>query len=268
MSGTSHTSPIPSSSSSRSQPLVFSSSTVSQVPLPNQAEEPTDKDNELKAWLALNPSRPFPIARLPQTLILHIFSWLDLPDLASIGATGNGLLTNLSKDAVLHRARLRSVGAQCISPHLKRRPNILEVAKSGKMKGLNLESKIQRGCYLSSPNSIRLLENSHRVERLMIREKLNRLLSRRPTSRSSLLTLNLIDQELLFCSNLLAPVLRSLKRQQAKDLLARKLRYSDAELDQLSLSPAGHFRNLLIDDSDTQNITQSRSSSRSIRASS
>ncbi|PLW25159.1 hypothetical protein PCASD_25993 [Puccinia coronata f. sp. avenae] len=228
----------PAPGSSLPQPISSSSTASPALP----ATQSIDKDTDLKAWLALNPSRPFPIYRLPETLILHIFSSLDLPDLASVAATGNRHLASLSMDAVLHRARLRSVGPQCISPHLKRRPNILELAKSGKMKGLNLESKIQRGCYLSSPNSVRLLENSHRVERLMIREKLNRLLSRRPTSRSGLLPLNLIDKELLFCSNILAPVLRRLKRQQAKDLLARKLRYSPGEEeDPINLHQPSHF---------------------------
>ncbi|OAV90650.1 hypothetical protein PTTG_06015 [Puccinia triticina 1-1 BBBD Race 1] len=255
-------------SSSTNTPIPIPSSSASQK-LSSPSTQTTDKDNELKAWLALNPSRPFPIDRLPEMLILHIFSSLDLPDLASIAATGDGLLTSLSKDAVLHRTRLRSVGPQCISPHLKRRPNILELAKSGKMKGLNLESKIQRGCYLSSPNSVRLLENSHRVERLMIREKLNRLLSRRPSSRSSLLPLNLIDKELLFCSNILAPVLRRLKRQQAKDLLARKLRYSAAEVGHFTLSQTGHFGTLLIEDSPhTNRYPSSPSSPLSIHASS
>ncbi|KAH9466528.1 hypothetical protein MJO28_000886 [Puccinia striiformis f. sp. tritici] len=229
------------------------SSSISTPP----AHQPSSdiKDCELKAWLALNPSRPFPIARLPETLILQIFSSLDLPDLASIAATGNKLLINLSTDAVLHRARLRSVGPHCITPHLKRRPNILEIAKSGKFKGLNLESKIMRGCYLSSPNSVRLLENSNRVERLMIRQKLNRLLSRRPSSRSSLLPLNLIDKELLFCSNKLAPVLRRLKRQQAKDLLARKLRYSNDDIDHFNLIHTVHFGTLIINDSNNTTTT-------------
>ncbi|KAH9473291.1 hypothetical protein Pst134EA_000364 [Puccinia striiformis f. sp. tritici] len=195
------------------------------------------------------------LPRLPETLILQIFSSLDLPDLASIAATGNKLLINLSTDAVLHRARLRSVGPHCITPHLKRRPNILEIAKSGKFKGLNLESKIMRGCYLSSPNSVRLLENSNRVERLMIRQKLNRLLSRRPSSRSSLLPLNLIDKELLFCSNKPAPVLRRLKRQQAKDLLARKLRYSNDDIDHFNLIHTVHFGTLIINDSNNTTTT-------------
>lgn len=200
-----------------------------------------DKDSDFTAWLASNPTRPFPIYRLPETLILQIFSSLDLPDLASVAATGSRQLASLSMDAVLHRARLRSVGPRCIAPHLQCRPTLLELAKSGKIKGLNLESKIQRGCYLSSPNAVRLLENSHRVERLMIRQKLNRLLSRRPSSRSSLLPLNLIDKEILFCSNILAPILHRLKRQQAKDLLARKLRYSAVDDDPCNYHQAEHL---------------------------
>lgn len=190
-------------------------------------EERKQEDTELNAWLATNPCQPFPIYRLPTPLILQILSLLDLPDLASVAATGDGLLASLAADTVLHSKRLRSVGPKCISPYLKRRPNILELAKSGKMKGLNLESKIQRGCYLSSPHSVRLLENSTRIQRLMIRDKLNKFLARRPRSRSKLFSMNLIDEELRFCSSSLAPVLRLLKRQRAKDRLAQKLRYSD-----------------------------------------
>ncbi|OAV92992.1 hypothetical protein PTTG_02804 [Puccinia triticina 1-1 BBBD Race 1] len=136
------------------------------------------------------------------------------------------------------------------------------------MKGLNLELNIQRGCYISLLNLVRLLQNSRRVKRLMIREKLNRLLSQLPSSRSSLLPLNLINKELLFCSDILAPVLRCLKRQQAKDLLAREIRYLAAEVGHFTLSQTGHFGTLLIKDSPHTNIYPSSPSPLSIHASS
>ncbi|KAI8445101.1 hypothetical protein BY996DRAFT_8480822, partial [Phakopsora pachyrhizi] len=184
----------------------------------------SDSEEELMAWLAINPVRPFPILELPSTVILNIFSSLDLPDLASISGTGNQTLINLSTDSVLHRQRLRSVGPICLEPYLVNRPNRLDLAKSGKMRGLNLSSKINRGCYLFSPSSIKQFENSKRINRLMISDRLNRALARRPI-RCELHNLNLIDEEVITnVSNLLAPIVRTLKRQRAKDELARQMR--------------------------------------------
>jgi len=209
------------------QEPITAGQTLRQQPEQEQSTkmENSTTDSEFRAWLATNPRRPFPIGRLPEPVILQILSSLDLPDLASVGATGSGWLASLSRDAVLHRARLRAVGPRCLAPHLQRRPSLLDLARSGKLKGLNLESKIRRGSYLASPHAVSILETSTRLHRLLIRHKLNRLLAQRPAIRSRLLALNLIDKEILVCSNILAPVLHRLKRQQARDLLARKLRY-------------------------------------------
>lgn len=179
---------------------------------------------ELKAWLARNPTRPFPILRLPTTIILHIFARLDLPDLDSLRSAGNPMLSVLAADSVLHQQRLRAVGTTCLEPYFLKRPTRLELAKSWKLKGLNMEAKIIRGSYLHSPSSIKHFENSQRFTRSMICHKLTKALSARPVLWQ-LTTSNLIDEELQTVSAALAPTIRLLKRELAKDRLAQQMRY-------------------------------------------
>ncbi|KAI8449888.1 hypothetical protein BY996DRAFT_8556816 [Phakopsora pachyrhizi] len=154
------------------------------------------------AWLAINPVRPFPILELPSTVILNIFSSLDLPDLASISGTGNQTLINLSTDSVLHP--LPGKQAQQIGSGQGLLPLLSELYQT--------------------------FENSKRINRLMISDRLNRALARRPI-RCELHNLNLIDEEVITnVSNLLAPIVRTLKRQRAKDELARQMRSSNESL--------------------------------------
>ncbi|KAG0144609.1 hypothetical protein CROQUDRAFT_659809 [Cronartium quercuum f. sp. fusiforme G11] len=190
---------------------------------PNSSSQ-SDSERDLNAWLALNPPLPFPILRLPTPIILQIFTCLDLPDLDSLRSTGHELLAILATDSVLHKQRLRSVGSTCLKPHFLNRPNRLDLAKTSKIKGLNVEAKILRGSYLHSPTSIRTFENSQKIHRLIICTKLTKALSARPVL-CQLTSTNLIDEELKTVSPALAPTIRLLKRERAKDRLAQQMRY-------------------------------------------
>ncbi|EGG11623.1 uncharacterized protein MELLADRAFT_102459 [Melampsora larici-populina 98AG31] len=187
----------------------------------------TESESELNAWLALNPSKPFPILNLPITIILQIFTSLDIPDLDSLKSTGHQLLMSLANDSVLHQHRLRSVGTTCLEPYLLNRPNRLDLAKSKILKGLNLEFKINSGSYLHSPTSIKTYETSEKINRLIIKNKLTKALESRPIFYQ-LTSFNLIDEELKneHVSASLAPMIRSLKRERVKDQLAQQMRYN------------------------------------------
>lgn len=191
-----------------------------------KTESESEAESELNAWLALNPSKPFPILNLPITIILQIFTSLDIPDLDSLKSTGHSLLMTLANDSVLHQQRLRSVGTTCLEPYLLNRPNRLDLAKTLKLKGLNLESKIISGSYLHSPTSIKTYETSEKINRLIIKNRLTKALESRPIIYQ-LSSCGLIDEELKkeHVSASLAPVIRTLKRERVKDQLAQQMRY-------------------------------------------
>ncbi|KAH9823998.1 hypothetical protein DFH28DRAFT_878944 [Melampsora americana] len=197
---------------------------ILQLEPPNQ-EIKTESESELNAWLALNPSKPFRILNLPHTLILEIFSWLDIPDLDLIKSTGHHLLINLANDSVLHQDRLRSVGRRCLIPYLINRPNRLDLVKRKTMRGLNLTNKIKSGTYLHSPTSIKSYETSQKLQKLILLNKLNKSLKSR-LNFHQLSSLHLIDEEIQSrsVSNNLAPIIRLLKRERIKDQLAQKIR--------------------------------------------
>lgn len=199
-----------------------------------------EADPELRAYLALNPSEPFPLLRLPETLVLHVFSYLDLPDLGLVAATGHPDLVSYSEERVLHVRRLKSVGPS-VERHLRTRPGRLDLGVMQHLKGLNVQTRAANGQYLGSPTSQRRFDAAMRIGREMLARRLAKGLDSRP-SLESLIRRNILDPELLFSmsapprtalnrlriSPTLAPALRLLKRERTKDELARRMRSRNA----------------------------------------
>lgn len=95
---------------------------------------------------------------LPPELLLYIFSYLDLPDLAALSAAAL-LFRVLAADPLLHRTRLRVVAPSRVEHALfaanafgvPLRPTVLELAQRGVFQALNLDRVVRLGLYLYSP---------------------------------------------------------------------------------------------------------------------
>lgn len=98
------------------------------------------------------------VTDLPPELLLHIFSYLDLPELAALSAAAT-LFRVLAADPLLHRTRLRIVAPSRIDHALfasdalgiPLRPTVLELAQRGIFQALNLDRIVRLGLYLYSP---------------------------------------------------------------------------------------------------------------------
>ncbi|KAG6380916.1 hypothetical protein JVT61DRAFT_5308 [Boletus reticuloceps] len=97
---------------------------------------------------------------LPQEILLHILSFLDIPDLAALSHVSKQLAL-LTADPVLHRTRLKVVAPSRVqhslfgrSPEgILLRPTIPELIHRGVMRGLQIERRLRTGDYLYSPHA-------------------------------------------------------------------------------------------------------------------
>ncbi|KAI6120642.1 hypothetical protein EDD16DRAFT_1692105 [Pisolithus croceorrhizus] len=109
---------------------------------------------------------------LPQEILLHIFSFLDLPDLAAL-ARADRQLASLAADPVLHSTRLRVTAPSRVdhslfgrSPQgIFLRPTVQELVQRGVMRGLHIERRWRMGGYLYSPHWVKQYENGLRLNR-------------------------------------------------------------------------------------------------------
>ncbi|KAE9398487.1 hypothetical protein BT96DRAFT_882966 [Gymnopus androsaceus JB14] len=173
---------------------------------------------------------------MPTDIILHIFSYLDLPDLASL-AQASPFLAALASDPALNKNRLRIV-APCRIQHslfgqgpqgIAFRPTIAELVHRGVIRGLSIERRWREGIhFLHSHRSIVQYETAMKLARTHASHIISVQLRQRKFD--FLKTLHyarvLPDEESssLRISRSLLPVMRKLKWSIQKDNLSKKIR--------------------------------------------
>jgi hypothetical protein len=180
----------------------------------------------------------------PPEILLHILSYLDLPDLALIAQVAPSLIP-LTTDPVLHTQRLRIVSPSRVNHHLFGkspeghlfRPTVGDLVQRGVIRGLAIERRWRMGVYFYSLNSIIQYNNSMALSRRHASHILSVQLRRRTTAEScsptsSLQTLYLchvlpdVESSSLNVARSLLPVVRKLKWSIQRDKLARVFKNS------------------------------------------
>ncbi|KZV76959.1 hypothetical protein PENSPDRAFT_568804 [Peniophora sp. CONT] len=183
---------------------------------------------------------------LPPELLLYIFSYLDLPDLAALSAAAL-LFRVLAADPLLHRTRLRVVAPSRVSHALfasdafgiPLRPTVLELAQRGVFQALNLDRVVRLGLYLYSPVAARTYTNAVRLQRRHVADILASSLRARPHAperQRALLAIDPDSARLSLARSLLpaggiaralVPAIRALQWSLRRDDLARMVRGKD-----------------------------------------
>ncbi|KAJ4485791.1 hypothetical protein J3R30DRAFT_3655136 [Lentinula aciculospora] len=186
---------------------------------------------------------------MPADIILLIFSYLDLPDLASLAQVAP-FLAVLASDPALHKNRLRIIAPSRIQHSLFAqgpqgiafRPTIAELVHRGVMRGLSIERHWREGTYFHSHRSIIQYETSLKLARNQTSRIISIQLRRRKQNSDDFLkTLHqahvLPDEESssLHVSRSLLPVMRKLKWSIQKDNLSRKIKDGTAKIESLEV---------------------------------
>ncbi|KAF8225138.1 hypothetical protein L208DRAFT_1409040 [Tricholoma matsutake] len=175
---------------------------------------------------------------IPPEVMLHIFSYLDLPDLATV-VQASPVLANLASDPVLHRNRLRVITPSRLQHSLYGadqhglafRPTIGDLVHRGVICGLGVERRWRMGLYFYSPNSVIQYENSMRLARQHASDVISVQLKRRSASPRDVLNslhsagvLPDVESSSLRLSRSLLPVIHQLKWSFQRDALSRTVK--------------------------------------------
>jgi len=182
-----------------------------------------------------------PLARsllnITPEILLHIFSYLDLPDLACL-AQLSPHLARLASDPALHRVRLLVVTPSRVSHSLfalgpqgvALRPTVGDLVHRGVMRGPGIERKWRMGLYFYSTLSVKQFETGLRLQRRYTSTIISSNLSRRSSGSGALKSLHQsqilpdIEGSSLFISRSLLPVMRQLKWSIQRDRLSKMVR--------------------------------------------
>ncbi|KAF8640647.1 hypothetical protein AX17_000304 [Amanita inopinata Kibby_2008] len=174
----------------------------------------------------------------PPEVILHIFTYLDLPDLAAI-AEALPSLASLTTDPVLHADRLKIVAPARLKHYLfstnargvPLRPSLGDLVHRGVIRGLNVEQRWRMGQYIYSVISIKQYESGQKLARRHASFIVSRQLCRRSaaTLTQALKVLHLshvlpdVESSSTNISRNLLPVMHKLKWSLHRDRIARIL---------------------------------------------
>ncbi|KAF8727668.1 hypothetical protein AX14_007140 [Amanita brunnescens Koide BX004] len=175
---------------------------------------------------------------LSQEIVLHIFSYLDLPDLAAV-AEAVPSLAALTTDPILHSQRLSIVVPARLKHFLfstnahgvPLRPTIGDLAQRGVIRGLNVEQRWRMGQYIYTMNSIKQYENGRKVARrhagMVVSRQLGRRMAASPNQALKQLhfshVLPDVESSSLNMSRTLLPIVHKLKWSLQRANLARLL---------------------------------------------
>ncbi|KAG1783553.1 hypothetical protein EV702DRAFT_1054184 [Suillus placidus] len=185
----------------------------------------------------MNSVRIFNLLDLPQEIILHILSFLDLPDLATLSKL-HGYLALLAADPVLHLIRLRVVAPSRVghslfarSPHgTLLRPTMTDLVHRYVIRGHNIERRLRMGLYIYTEHSVDQYDSGLRLQRERIAHIIASHLRRRAPAHLGLKLLYHsrilpdVESSLLSVSRSLLPVVRKLKWSIQRDKLANEVR--------------------------------------------
>ncbi|KAF8585125.1 hypothetical protein K439DRAFT_1388677 [Ramaria rubella] len=174
---------------------------------------------------------------IPPEVLLYIFSFLDLPDLAYL-ATLSPLFSKLASDKALHRLRVLVVAPSRIRHFLfaeggTLRPTVRDLVQRGVMRGLGIERRWKHGLYFYSPQSVKQYWISQYLDRAQVCQSISSMLDSRPLDPSKLhRTARVVLPDVESCSSrisrVLLPVVHELKWSQQRDRLARIYRTSNS----------------------------------------
>jgi len=170
-------------------------------------------------------------------ILLHIFSYLDLPDLACL-ARLSPYLGRLASDPALHRIRILVVAPSRISHSLFAlgpqgvafRPTVGDLVRRGVMRGPGIERKWRMGLYLYSTNSVKQYEIGLRLQRRYTSIIVSTHLRRRSPGSNALKSLCQshvlpdVESSSLSISRSLLPIMHQLKWSIQRDKLAKVVR--------------------------------------------
>jgi len=172
----------------------------------------------------------------PNEVILHIFSYLDIPDIQLL-ATLYPELEQLSNDKALHRTRILVVAPSRVEHALfsnggSLRPTIIDLVRRGLMRGIGIERRWRNGGYVYSPSAVNQYETSQRLQKNYLRRKLAAYLHTRSASKTATTMKGLhsagvlpdIEYSTPSISRTLLPVMRQLKWCIQRDTLAQRVR--------------------------------------------
>ncbi|KAF8910174.1 hypothetical protein CPB84DRAFT_1834184 [Gymnopilus junonius] len=171
--------------------------------------------------------------------MLHILSYLDLPDLAIIAQVAPSLVP-LTNDPVLHTQRLRIVSPSRVDHYLfgkspeghLLRPTVGDLVQRGVIRGLAIERRWRMGAYFYSVSSIIQYNNSMTLHRRHASHVLSVQLRRRNTAESQAPTSSLkslyschvlpdVESSSMNVARSLLPVVHKLKWSIQRDKLAK-----------------------------------------------
>ncbi|KAJ7193288.1 hypothetical protein GGX14DRAFT_478241 [Mycena pura] len=173
----------------------------------------------------------------PPELVLHILSYLDLPDLAVLSKLSPAL-ARLASDRALHNNRLRVVSPARVKHDLfalsprgdTLRPSIGDLVHRGVMRGLAIERRWRAGAYFYSHASVRQYEMSLLLARQQAGHVVSQHLTRRSAAPNPLKHLYQVqvypdvESSSLSISRALLPIMRKLKWSLQRDTFARMVR--------------------------------------------
>ncbi|TFY69216.1 hypothetical protein EVJ58_g547 [Rhodofomes roseus] len=168
---------------------------------------------------------------VPPEVWLHIFSYLDLPELANL-ARVSPVLACYAEDPVLHHHRLHVVAPSRVSHSLfgqssdglPLRPTVSDLVHRGIMRGLGIERRWRAGMYFYSQHMVAQYEVSLRLQRTHAGNVVESALRRRSsTSLYRIYSARVLPDELpsAAISSTLIPAMRKLKWSIQRDRLAK-----------------------------------------------
>ncbi|TFK41813.1 hypothetical protein BDQ12DRAFT_677206 [Crucibulum laeve] len=196
------------------------------------------------------------ILDLPAEILLHILSYLDLPDLAALAQVAPSL-TILTSDPVLHQYRIRIVSPSRVNHYLfgtgpqghALRPTIGDLVHRGVIRGLGIERRWRMGSYFYSLNSIIQYENGRRLARRHTSHILSLQLERRFSTPTILKSLHFshvlpdIESSFSNVARSLLPVMRKLKWSLQRDRFAKAVKTGNCSIARGSGSMAAWLEN-------------------------
>ncbi|KAI0828853.1 hypothetical protein BC628DRAFT_1171443 [Trametes gibbosa] len=182
---------------------------------------------------------------LPPETLLHILSFLDLPDLTCLSRAYPELLS-LAEDPLLHRERLRTITPSRVSHSLfalspaglPLRPTVADLVHRGIMRGMGIERRWRAGLYYSSPHMVKQYETSRRLQWTHARDVLlNTLRARSPGTQETFYRTRVLPREASAApapavSARLVSTVRRLRWALERDRLARFVRDRSAVVGQ------------------------------------
>jgi len=182
------------------------------------------------------------LVNFPPEILLHILSFLDLPDLAILARVVPALM-HLTTDPVLHTYRLRIVSPSRLNHKLfgvspqghTLRPTLVDLVHRGVIKGLGIERRWRMGGYFYSLNSIIQYENMCSLSRRHASNVLAVQLRRRTTNGTASNSLQIlcsthifpdVESSSLNVARSLLPTMRKLKWCLQRDRLAKVFKVS------------------------------------------